>query len=575
MACITRDIVVDHSRCEKPSLTSCVGINPDQDSGGLHTSPECRCDYVPTRNPDALDSILRKGGIPLVSVEFHANGTYELSYVELEPGMMYTAISHVWADCLGDQSRNSLFGCQLDRLLGYFKGIEENFRTSFMGMEDPLRSRRHSRTQRLLFWLDVYCVPIANADLTAPPLKIAAITRMVPTYTVAAHVLILDSELRCLTAQTRSCRAEAMKALCYWRTRYWTHQEVSLAQEPLIHSSVGQMVRNDSPIDYLGDDRETKGRCIQMELRRYNHHNPTISDVFFNYAFAAGFYRSRTNTDAKFDRLPELARVTEPTALFCRTWNDFIGKTSSLPADGHTILANLLGLSVFGLMKTPLALRMNAIIASFEMIPMSLLLDNHLGDLGLFSGDPSGMAQDSSWIPAFPGQLGRLRAPEYTMMPTAEGFRSSSGRFENATRTFWLVMVTSMSLIEPEGPYRYIYFITRHFEDHNGLDNDMNEVNSNQWCIDLTTSPLTAISDLGDCRRLVFMFESQGSRSPWHRGVCLSILDDSPDRLLASFRCSLKIKQLSPGEGYAGSSIAAEFAVPRSPPNLIVACGRY
>lgn len=64
---------------------------------------------------DVLQSTPERGKLPLLEI----NGSGELftvHIVEKDSGTTYTAISHVWADGLGNPAENSLPQCQLERI---------------------------------------------------------------------------------------------------------------------------------------------------------------------------------------------------------------------------------------------------------------------------------------------------------------------------------------------------------------------------------------------------------------------------------------------------------------------------
>ena len=108
--------LADHKQCL--SHSTCVAYNTNASTYKTrHTTAECTCPTISTPYR-LLTDIIRKGKIPLVSIEDtdDAAATYQLSIRPRSRTSKYIAISHVWADGLGNPNTNALPLCQMKRL---------------------------------------------------------------------------------------------------------------------------------------------------------------------------------------------------------------------------------------------------------------------------------------------------------------------------------------------------------------------------------------------------------------------------------------------------------------------------
>jgi hypothetical protein len=62
-----------------------------------------------------LQATLMRGRLPLLDIK-GSGELLKVNIIERDPGAAYTAISHVWADGLGNPAENSLPRCQLERI---------------------------------------------------------------------------------------------------------------------------------------------------------------------------------------------------------------------------------------------------------------------------------------------------------------------------------------------------------------------------------------------------------------------------------------------------------------------------
>ena len=129
---------VDHDRCT--AHETCIAYNTDPITyKSRHTTADCTCRMV-TVPYDKLISIVRRGRIPLVSIESFSPGwTPRLRVAARSRTSAYVAISHVWADGLGNPRENGLPSCQIERLKHSLRAIREvhQVRTHPVGPEVP------------------------------------------------------------------------------------------------------------------------------------------------------------------------------------------------------------------------------------------------------------------------------------------------------------------------------------------------------------------------------------------------------------------------------------------------------
>jgi hypothetical protein len=162
----------DHSRCTDDAC------NVYQiDMGNYqheHQTENCTCDELVV-NDTALTSVLLKDEkFPILK----SNGDQQnLDYEIVESGS-YIAISHVWADGLGNPDANSLPKCKLFHLQRLVKSVTKDSENGQSSQESPL------------IWLDTLCCPAQDG-----PGKQTAIEKIRFVYRKAQHVLVLDAGL--------------------------------------------------------------------------------------------------------------------------------------------------------------------------------------------------------------------------------------------------------------------------------------------------------------------------------------------------------------------------------------------
>jgi hypothetical protein len=109
--------VVDHQRCSLQD--NCVAYNTDPTNyESRHTTTGCSCMMISVPYVSLIKTI-RKGHVPLVSIKSGTAGASERYTLRVLAGSSrtkYIAISHVWADDLGNPHENGLPTCQIEQL---------------------------------------------------------------------------------------------------------------------------------------------------------------------------------------------------------------------------------------------------------------------------------------------------------------------------------------------------------------------------------------------------------------------------------------------------------------------------
>ena len=171
----------------------------------------CQCEELSV-NVEAIDEILREGQLPLLRIiPGHTIADLDLQIISSQSGSSYVALSHVWADGLGNPYANALPRCQLLRLHGL--------------LQAPNMPRDSSDDQEeLLLWCDTLCCPVKPIEA-----KNRALLQMKRTYQDATNVLVLDSSLQLYDSILESPEEMCTRILISgWTRRLWTLQEGEL-----------------------------------------------------------------------------------------------------------------------------------------------------------------------------------------------------------------------------------------------------------------------------------------------------------------------------------------------------------
>lgn len=212
--------IANHQNCtEMCCFAHSISLSQHRTRHCEACTDESECKDISVDHQPVVD-ILRSGALPLLRITTKENDrskvTVELASSGTEMAR-YIAISHVWADGLGNSKANSLPNCQLARL---------------GKMLDPFAEAG----RRPLIWLDTLCCPVE------PGPKNLALLQMRRTYAEAYKTLILDSALYNYDSQGLSAaELQARILTCGWMRRLWTLQESALASDPWVQFKDGPL----------------------------------------------------------------------------------------------------------------------------------------------------------------------------------------------------------------------------------------------------------------------------------------------------------------------------------------------
>lgn len=213
----------DAKRHRNCSLQSCEANTVDESSYKVaHWAPNCesetdipscsRCKIIRVRMSVQMHRFLNRGNIPVLdfSADFEAGRSHKRRFiVGADKSTRFAAVSHVWADGLGNPEDNALPICQLKRL-------RQQLRTVLTS---------HQFNMLPLLWIDTLCVPIKPETS-----RKEAILAMRDIYKLAEFVWVLDGTLMHLPVPSSVEQTLFQIVSCPWMTRLWTFQEAWLAK---------------------------------------------------------------------------------------------------------------------------------------------------------------------------------------------------------------------------------------------------------------------------------------------------------------------------------------------------------
>lgn len=190
----------------------CVAYQTDLEHYATqHVTKDCRCKDLHV-DMSSLDAVLTSGGFPLLRIrEAKTLNELTVEIVASQPGTCYLALSHVWADGLGNAKANALPRCQLLHLSRLVQSLR------------PKSIPKDAQTE-LLFWCDTLCCPVVPGEA-----KNKVLAQMKDIYERATCVLVLDASIRLYESEGMSAEEACARILVSgWIRRLWTLQEGAL-----------------------------------------------------------------------------------------------------------------------------------------------------------------------------------------------------------------------------------------------------------------------------------------------------------------------------------------------------------
>ncbi|RDL41096.1 uncharacterized protein BP5553_01075 [Venustampulla echinocandica] len=435
----------DHSSCSFDSRAcTASNVNDSKEYINKHAVDGCECDYIviPTGSGSECAVAIERGDIPIVhlqddgedlSVDICPHRTKPKTLVEKLKRFLllfvpwvrrsnpipYTALSHVWADGLGDPKDNRLHRCQMKRLARLLKSLPSHTpydETS--GLLPAQKTTSPSEVSECYFWMDTLCVPVNNQKL-----RNKAIERMREVYEEAANVLVLDAEL--MRHSTAGGYKEIFTRISCsnWVRRLWTLQEAIFNRNLLFQFS--------DRATYVG-----AGSKLQREQKADNKLRPCDLVAWECDRYSFDFQVV----------LPYWDRTQQINFI----WNALESRTTSRSGDEPLCLAILLGLNLKKFKRQPDAftvkkfwsLNTQGIPASILFLPGPKLQDEgyrwapaSLIDLKIMGGEQSLTAHVT------PRGL-RVKYPAFLLSPPQHPVKSVVP-FEADGQLFYLRGVTA------------------------------------------------------------------------------------------------------------------------------------
>ena len=204
---------LDHANC---GVDQCTQLQLDMDTyEPKHTSAECDCESLGPPLDEVMQCLdARVIPVPRVCGTRLENAKLDvLSYDEDGGSTPYVALSHLWADGLGNPREIALPRCQILRLASLVRGLDGH----------RPRGQDHSEDRELFLWCDSLLCPVQpreHATKDQQRGKRYALALIRDVYTRAAYVLVVDASVVCYSVQKIGMRDAATRVF----TSRWIHR---------------------------------------------------------------------------------------------------------------------------------------------------------------------------------------------------------------------------------------------------------------------------------------------------------------------------------------------------------------
>ena len=360
----------NHLKCTKKK---CEAIQVSPSYVVQHISPTCHCELLEPPMEE-LCKIIQYGNIATLQIAIEEKDPFRLSLkvehheISIGSSSQYFAISHVWADGLGNPNANALPECQLQKL---FRSVNDAALELDLQQNLPLNLSPR-------FWIDTLCIP---ADRKFQSLRDTSIGQMHKIYKHAAGVLVLDRDLDCLSHDATFMEIMAKTIMSGWNTRLWTCQEANLASILLIRGKDCVLNVTQKLLEYQNFPDRSDADSLCHELNN-------VAAVSFEHHVAC--------IRAKFLRLQR-----DDAQLMLSM---MAHRTTSRADDEMIVVASALDLDASLITKTPSECRMVAVLKQLTEIPPGVV----------FSTGPRLIQKGFRWAPKSflrPNVIGTFSVP--------------------------------------------------------------------------------------------------------------------------------------------------------------------
>ena len=354
----------DERQCKTTSIDSST-YKPQ------HTESCCtdgsRCRMVGVQSSTVADCI-KRGHIPLVRFEESVDGILRPEIIESRSGLRYVALSHVWSGGLGNVNMNSMFSCQIrklyDLLLGLRKVGDDDYDRNLGIRKFSDLSRELRKTfgmplpePPILLWIDTLCVPVGEEHQQT---RQNAIAQMAQIYVEAQCVLVVDPELQKMNHTGLPDQQIFASVLCSsWNSRSWTFQEACMARVFYVQFLDGHCVVDEKWHEFM--------KSINTGDQAINMHDVLMAEVSDWFRTMPVMTKTRG-----YDTRTLMSR-SEDWQNFVRVWNGLRRRSTTKADDLHGIIAIMVDLSAYEILKLDPRERMKAILRAQSTLPISLL----------------------------------------------------------------------------------------------------------------------------------------------------------------------------------------------------------
>lgn len=310
--------------------------------------PLSEASFEPDRTK--IQGILARGGIPLLSLSdpysLNSPRIYDIEpdVVEYEPRIRSVAISHVWADGLGNNWNNSLPICQLVKL-------RDNAFQILSGRDEHI-------ADRIYVWIDTLCVPLHPAEA-----RKSAILTMKDVYQKALTVLVLDAELMRHELPSTALEILVRVISSNWVGRLWTFQEAFYARNLFFQFEDSCTENMSKLVAQLDEDTPENNWWSNLHIKWHPSLHAMEEIRIANQLSQLGLAPSLGNPR-------EIERSLD---LFRRIWWALAWRATSKPEDELTCLASILNLDVKAILDTPKKDRMIKFLQLRQVFPSDII----------------------------------------------------------------------------------------------------------------------------------------------------------------------------------------------------------
>ncbi|KAH7309655.1 hypothetical protein B0I35DRAFT_515077 [Stachybotrys elegans] len=351
-----------HTRCTN---LKCIGGNAELNGTyrHRHIKVSCTCNAV-FADSDAVRAVIREG-VPLVSIDVGSvDSSLRLLVSRATSFSKYTAISHVWADGLGNPSGNGLPGDD-----------DETLAVGIPGDDDEEVNR----------------------------LKVTAINAMARIYACARQVLVLDAEpqshaISSYSASVAASQDEIMAwvATATWMRRSWTLHEGALGRRvwfQFMDVAVNCRPHERSEVLCSGglEVLDLSRTSLPSYLARITRlwplsRTPLVAEVglrehplkaMLRDSWRTSVYQTLELLGYGFIKRDWSGRATSEGlfVLFCLIWQELIPRNTTKAEDLPIIFASLLDFKAHEILQVDSEHRMLAMLGNIPLIPQELLFN--------------------------------------------------------------------------------------------------------------------------------------------------------------------------------------------------------